>query len=68
MESELTTVDRVAILVWRLQRGDRITVAQAARLTEQSPSGAYKMLVRLQLHIPIYCADDRFWCKCEDSR
>lgn len=68
MESELTTVDRVAILVWRLQRGDRLTVAKAAELTEQTCSGARRLLMRISLHTPIFCDDDHYWHKCEDAR
>lgn len=68
MESELTTVDRVAILTWRLSRGDRLTVAQAAELIEATESGTRRLLLRISLHTPIFCDDEHCWCKCEGAR
>ena len=63
----MTTTERAGMLAWALCRGDTMTVAEAARLTEQSYSNTYHMLIKLGRKCPIFCDDDHHWKRCEGS-
>ena len=54
-EVDLGTTYRVARLVWLLRDGSPVTAREVADLLDISWQGAYLMLSRISLAIPMYC-------------
>lgn len=63
-----TPSERVAVVVWALAQGQRLTTRQVARLTGMSMRSAYALLCRISRVLPI-CQDDNWaWSLLQDEQ
>jgi hypothetical protein len=59
--SEYIPTERVAIAVFWLMQGNRLTTAEIARLTGLTPSGAWYMLQKICRVLPVSLSDSGEW-------
>ncbi len=63
MAERLTPVDRAAIVLTALARGQALNAADIAALTGLRRKYVYRFMVRLSWRAPIYCDRGRWrWC------
>jgi len=55
--SDYTTTTRVAAVVWRLAKGDKMTTAEVSVAYGISRQGAHSLMSKLALEIPITVID-----------
>jgi len=61
-----TPSERVALVVWHLMRGQKLTTRSVATLTGLPMPSAWRMMARLSRVVPVY-QDGPVWRMCEED-
>ena len=65
--SELNTTQRIAFVVFSIMIGESFTSAELAERLDMSRQGAWAMMTKLSLILPIYQNDDNVWVKVDNK-
>jgi len=60
-DKEMIPTERIALVVWRLTRGETLTAKEIAEEYGCSHSGAWRLLARVSRVIPIYQKAGYWW-------
>ena len=63
--TELNTTQRIAYVVFSIMTGESFTSAELAEQLDMSRQGAWAMMTKLSLILPIYQNDDNVWVKVD---
>lgn len=67
---ELATIQRTAIVVWSLAHGRSLSTSDVARICNITQTGAYLLLNKIALVLPIYTDTDHktyIWSRVPDD-
>ena len=67
-DSEYTYTERIALLVWWLAEGERLTTEQVVQRFHIRRGEAAKMFTRISRKLPIYREDGGVWQKVDETR
>jgi hypothetical protein len=61
-----TPSERVAVVVWALMHGQRLTTRQVATLSGLSVQGAFGLMCRISRVLPLYQDEQNVWQFCTE--